>query len=486
VRTLRFVVTAILISAGLAHAADAPPTVTRDTVAQALAAGQSLAGMDLSGAVLPGMEFASADLSHTKWAQADLRGARFTQCNLEGADFTGAAFNGATFRSCRLTNAVFTDATLPGAYLGACDLSGALFDKTDTFGATLVDLTLFPTGASHVPAIGAAIQLRGGPRLSPAWLAGASGDAFAFTYDRQDRAAWPGAPLTFNPAVLALDTLGWDALYKTGIGSSDGAGKEITGVLRRGLVAIVPVRLAGGGLRGNAVEGAVWVAAYELGSEGKTPEQISLQTPFGPAKLALDDFLSRWEGPWPTLYPAGAGAFLAKYPICEVGAQKAETTPAAVALAAFRHASAIMKEPRSFGVAFGGFDAYRALIADAADANVDIGELIHWSGAPRRELAASRRLAAAFCREAAPKLPPRAQAPTLEAAMWYDEIAALLSDEWPLPAPEAFEGQNAALAVDAATTRRPHAKSLLEEALIREGRAVALLAQAVAEAVKAS
>ena len=451
-----------------------------------LASGAPLTGADMSGLPLAGLEFSGLDLAQTKWCQADLRGARFTQCHLRDADFTGAALNGAAFQSCNLTGATFAAATLPGAYVGTCDLSGAGFDKADTFGATLVDVTLFPTGASHLPAVAAAVELRGGRKLASTWLAAASGDAFAFTYDRNDRAAWPGAPVTLNPITNALDTLGFDAIYRTGINTPDGAQKEITSILRRGLVAVLPVRLAGAGLRGNAVEAGVWVAAYEMSAEKAQPEQVSLRTPFGGVNLPMGELLRRWEGPWPTLLPAGAGPFLAKYPICLVGAQKAETSEADIAVAALRHASAIMNEPRSFGEAFGGFDAYRALIQDAADRDLAIGDLIHWSGAPRQQLAASRRLAAAFLKEAAPKLPEPAQRPLLEAATCYEEIASLLTNEWPLPSPAAFQGEKVMTAVDAAVTRRPYAKALLDEVLARERRAVALLEQAVAQAVKAA
>ena len=480
-----------LITGLLAYAlaAQAGPSgaapVGRDQVLSALASGAPLTGADVSGLPLAGLEFSGRDLARTRWCQADLRGARFTQCNLRDADFTGAALNGVTFQSCDLTGATFAAATLPGAYVGTCDLSGASFDKADTFGATLVDVTLFPTGASHLPAVAAAVELRGGPKLASAWLAAASGDAFAFTYDRNDRAAWVGVPMTLNPIVNALDTLGFDAIYRTGINTADGAQKEVASVLRRGLVAVLPLRLAGAGLRGNAVEAGVWVAAYDISSEKAPPQEVSVRTPFGDLKLPMDELLRRWEGPWPTLLPAGAGPFLARYPICLAGAQKAETSEAAIALAALRHASAIMNEPRSFGEAFGGFDAYRALIQDAADRDLAIGDLIHWSGMPRQQLAASRRLAAAFLRDAAPKLPEPPQGPLLDAATAYEEIASLLTNEWPLPSPAAFQGEKVTTAVDAAVTRRPYAKALLDEVLARERSAIALLEKAVAEAVKA-
>jgi Pentapeptide repeats (9 copies) len=463
-----------------------PPAGARDQAMRLLASGAPLAGMDFTSLPLAGLEVSGLDLKETKWGQADLRGARFTKCDLQGADFAGAALQGATFQSCNLAGASLVGATLPGAYLGTCDLSGADLSKADTFGATLVDVAVSPTGGTYLPAIGMAIELRDGPRVSPAWLAAASGDAFAFTYDRANRAALPSAPMSFDPAVVALDTLGYAATYRTEPRNSDEAYKELSAVLRRGLVAMLPLRLAGAAMRGEAVEGGVWVVAHQLTAEKGKPEIISVRTPFGPLDLPRDDLLRRWEGPWPTLLPAGTGPFLARYSLCVVGAQKAETAQAGIALTAFRHASALMHEPRSFGQAFGGFDAYRALIEDAGSNDVPVAELVAWSGAPRRYLAAARRLAAAFLREAGPSLPAPAQGPAGEAAMWYDQIATLLTSEWPLPPPEAFQGEGMAAAADLATTRRPHARMLLEEALIRERRAVALLEQAVADSVKAA
>ncbi len=457
---------------------------SRAAVQGAIASGRPLAGADLSTLPLAGLDFVGLDLKGTKWFQADLRGARFTQCQLQGADFTAAYVNGAVFRSCQLQEAVFTGAVLAGGYFSTCDVSGSVFTDAKVGGVTLEDVTLFPTGAAHLPAIRDAIRLRGGAQFSAAWLAAVSGDAFAFTYDRKERAAWPGTPMTFNPIVLAPETLGYDVTYKANMESAEGAGKELTAVLRRGLVAILPMRLAGGGLDGNAVAGAVWVAAYDMQRSRGNPETVLVHTPFGPMEFGFEDLLSRWRGPWPTLLPAGEAPFAGEFPLCTIGAQKAELDERAVALTALRQASAIMNEPRSFASLSGGFAAYGSLIQDFSNPDVEVADLIHWSGVPRRALSASRNLAAEFLTEAAPKLPEASQTSLSEAAALYGESAVLLRDEWPLPAPEAFEGDKAILAVDAAASRRPHARAVLEEALFRERRAIALLGQALAEAVR--
>lgn len=457
---------------------------SREAVQQAISSGQALEGADMSSLPLAGLDFMALDLGGTKWFQADLRGARFTQCKLANADFSAATLNGAVFRSCQLQDALFTGAGLAGAHFSTCDISGATFTDASVSGVTLDDVRLFPTGARHLPALRDAVRLRGGPELSPAWLAAASGDAFALTYNRADRAAWPGTPMTLNPLLAAADTIGYDATYRPKMESAEAAGKELTAVLRRGLVAVLPMRLAGGGLTGNAVEQAVWVVAYDMKRSGQAPEAVSVQTPFGPMEFGFQDLLARWRGPWPTLVPVGAESSVGEFPLCTIGAQKKEFAAQAAAVKALRHAADIMNEPRSFASFSGGFAAYEALSQDFGNPETAVGDLVHWSGAPRQALAASRQLAADFLREAAEELPEASRDPLLEAASLYGEVALLLGEEWPLPRPEAFEGENAIIAADAATGRRPHARALLEEALARERRAIALLGQALAEAVR--
>lgn len=451
---------------------------------QRAASGASLRDSDFSGALLAGLALTGTDLTRTVWRKTDLRGARFTDCTLDQADLSGAYLGGAAFEGCRLRNAQLAGASMRGSYLRACDLSGANFEGADTAGTTLIGVTLSPTGAPYLPALRTAIELRGGAKYSPALVAAASGDAFDFTYNRTDRTAWPGTPMTFSPIQLALDTVGFDATYKTTIREPGGARKELAAVLRRGLVAIIPMRLAGAGLDGDSAEGPVWVAACGITGTTEPDEQVRLQTPFGPMTFGLDDLLRRWRGPWPTLLPAGETVSTAPFPLCTVGALKTEVSDQAVVVEALRHASAIMNESRTFGESRGGFQAYEALIQDVNDEQVVLGDVVHWSGGPRLALAASRGLAADFLRETAPKMPEPAQGSMREAAGLYDEIDRLLTEEWPVPNPNAFEGDTATIAVGAATERRPYAGAVLQAALERERRAMALLEQAVADSVR--
>jgi uncharacterized protein YjbI with pentapeptide repeats len=439
-----------------------PQLLTRESVEKQAASGESLRGRDFGGALLAGVALRDVDLTDTHWAKTDLRGARFTNCTLDGADFSGAYLGGAAYEGCSLKEALFVGASLRGSYFSTCDLTGASFDGADIAGTSLIDITLSPTGAPYLPALRTAIELRGGAALSPALLAASSGDAFTFTYNRNARGAWAGSPMTFNPLLLALDTLGFDATYDTTLKEPGPAQKALTSVLRRGLVAILPVRLAGAGLDGNAVEGPVWVVACEMTVAGEGDEEVHVATPFGPMALDLDDLLRRWRGPWPTLVPAGEAVSTARFPLCTVGAMKAEVTPQAAALEALRHASTILKEPRVFEGTSGGFQAYEALIGDASGEQAATADLAPWSAGARLSLAASRRLAAEFLREVGPKMPETAQPALLEAADLYEEVGRLLTEEWP-PSTDARS-------------------DVLKAALDRERRAVALLDHLVAEA----
>jgi hypothetical protein len=460
-----------------------PQLVTRAEVEQQAASGTPFEGRDFSGGSLAGLALKDLNLARTVWSKADLRGARFTNCTLDGASFSGGYLGGAAFENCSLRGALFNAASLRGSYFSTCDLSDASLDGADTAGTSLIDITLSPTGAPYLAALRTAIELRGGAAYPASLIAAATGDAFAFTYDRNDRAGWSGRPMTFCPLLLALDTLGFDVTYKPTVRDPGAARKDLTAVLRRGLVAILPLQLAGAGLDGNAVTGPVWVVAHEITQEGDE-EQVHVATPFGPMALSTDDLMRRWRGPWPTLSPVGEALSAGRYPLCTVGALKAEVTEQAAVVEALRHGSAIVNEPRTFGEVSGGLRAYDALMQDVGDEQVTIGDVVLWSGGPRLALAASRRLACEFLRESAPKMPASAQAPMLEAAGLYDEISRLLTDEWPMPGPSEFTGDEAGRAAGIAAARRSSVSVVLQEAVERERRAVALLDQAVAEAVR--
>ena len=70
--------------------------LTRDEILQKVAAKESLAYHDLSGADLTGANLTGADLSRADLREANLTGADLTRANLTGADLSGADLRGAT------------------------------------------------------------------------------------------------------------------------------------------------------------------------------------------------------------------------------------------------------------------------------------------------------------------------------------------------------------------------------------------------------
>ncbi|WP_437758611.1 DUF2169 domain-containing protein [Sorangium sp. So ce1389] len=99
----------------------------RAEVERALAAGESLARRDLTGADLHELSLAGADLR-----EALLEGADLSACELGGADLSGAVLTRA-----RLERARLGKATLRGANLGEVRASGASFDGADLRKAVL-------------------------------------------------------------------------------------------------------------------------------------------------------------------------------------------------------------------------------------------------------------------------------------------------------------------------------------------------------------
>ncbi|WP_433935429.1 DUF2169 domain-containing protein [Sorangium cellulosum] len=99
----------------------------RAEVERAIAAGESLARRDLTGADLRDLGLAGADLR-----EALLEGADLSACDLTGADLTGAVLTRAKLEGARLGGA-----RLRGANLGEARASGASFDGVDLRKAVL-------------------------------------------------------------------------------------------------------------------------------------------------------------------------------------------------------------------------------------------------------------------------------------------------------------------------------------------------------------
>ena len=129
----------------------------RGAVLSAMARGQSLAGLDLSGADLRDLDFTGADLETTQFEGADLTGCLFTGANLKDAVFTGAKLDHAKLNQCQLGGANFSKVTAANcqfkhAKIGAtmtleanftrCDFSGAKLDGASFINSHFTDCLL--------------------------------------------------------------------------------------------------------------------------------------------------------------------------------------------------------------------------------------------------------------------------------------------------------------------------------------------------------
>lgn len=138
------------------HGAD----LSRAKLCGADLSGCALAGADLSRASLEEADFSRADLTGAKLAGASLRFAEFSGAKLaravfDGAEgrwmfFTGADLSEATFRKARLLRPVFAESNAAKADFTASVLDGADFEAAKAPGARFdeADLTGFRAGSS--------------------------------------------------------------------------------------------------------------------------------------------------------------------------------------------------------------------------------------------------------------------------------------------------------------------------------------------------
>ena len=104
--------------------------------------GQTLTGVDLSGAMLRDATFQRANLGQAKLTDSDGYRARFVSSTAPGAIFDGARLIEADFTRANLAGASFRDADLRnakmvGASLVRADLTGARLSGTDLSNADL-------------------------------------------------------------------------------------------------------------------------------------------------------------------------------------------------------------------------------------------------------------------------------------------------------------------------------------------------------------
>jgi uncharacterized protein YjbI with pentapeptide repeats len=111
-----------------------------------------LRGADLSGSFMESVDFSGSDLTNAVFDRAVLVRARFDGATLDGCSFVdanlgGAVFTGASGRGARFLGATFERADLSGVVLSACnltrvDLREAKLDGADLSGCALRNLTV--------------------------------------------------------------------------------------------------------------------------------------------------------------------------------------------------------------------------------------------------------------------------------------------------------------------------------------------------------
>ena len=148
----------------------APPPegrrLTREDVAAALAASQSMYRDDLSGLDLTGLDLSGADLG-----RANLAGTRLTAVRAAGAALTGAKLDGADLSRGDFARADFARASLRDTQLGGAVLREAILYRANLAGAVLHEADLFGADLAYAVLDGADLR---GANLFAANLADAS------------------------------------------------------------------------------------------------------------------------------------------------------------------------------------------------------------------------------------------------------------------------------------------------------------------------
>ena len=161
----------------------------REEVRDAVARGESLAGVDLSGIDLSGVGLVGADLRGAILTRANLSGAHFERCRFDGANLTEAEASFASFdacelseaelyslrahrvrfHACRLLRAMATVSYLREARFMSCDLTQIELGRSDLTEADFRDCDLTEADLSSSQ-LGRSVFSR--TKLVGAWLEG--------------------------------------------------------------------------------------------------------------------------------------------------------------------------------------------------------------------------------------------------------------------------------------------------------------------------
>ncbi len=411
-----------------------------------LAAGESLVGRDFAQAQLAGFEFKQISLDSTKWTEADLRGAEFLGVDLRGAEITNTNARGASFCGCDLSGAVLRNSDLSGASFQNMLLWGTLLDNVRLGGAHFEGIRLSPSSADHLSALAVALQtitaraaedgVTSHPLTAPQFVAGLSGDAFAFVYDPADPGAWPGQPFSQNPIVAAPEVLGCEVAVNLRL-SRAVAFNKLREALDAGNVCLLPLHIPVPGSSGSGLQEPLWAAATEFIVVDDVVLCRLTVPPFGEMELPAEDLDARWQGARATLEPVGAAVGEVKYPLIVIGPPAKALSLQQTALWAMANAVEILtatnaESETTLCPGLGGIQylTQELAAAEAQDDGVRLAALAAWEELPRLSYIGARRAAADFLRRVSSSFPAAEADIIAESAVLLRSEAAMLETQW--------------------------------------------------------
>lgn len=403
---------------------------TSDDFRAAVASGEA-AGKDFSALSAPGLTLSRPNLSGTNLSGADLRGIAITGGTLSGCNLSRANLRGAVLDRVSLVDADLTGCDLSGATLTLANLDGANLADGVFRGTSFSNVLLSSGGGTHLPGLRAALQQATGLTLSRAWVAGLSGDAFAFCYNTEDPRFWPGTPFTVNPLLAGPANLGLQARLRSDYFAEQLLLDEKSAP--KG-VQLLAVRLQDDpGLLGGS---PLWAVLTGREVVDKQRQYFALSVPpFGPQTYRAQELLDLWTGPWGNLEPVGSLQVVRKPLLTITAGAKLNTLPEQAKLA-MQQAAQIILDKRTYGPLIPGEAGLTRLASDlrAAANSGDLERaqrLAAWGILPRQCLIGSRTEACDFLTEALPGLEGDKALAAQAALAAYQPALLGLQEQWP-------------------------------------------------------
>lgn len=243
--------------------------LTRGSILDRLAVGESLRGVnlvraDLSSLDLPRIDLTDANMRMADLSRANLRESRLGGCFLSGATLNEANLSGANLVAASLIGVALKNADLSGADLSGADLTGATLESSLLVGAYLVGTFLNETNLHNTNLSNAFIRMAqmSGSDLSGANLEGADLSQADLSGVRFDGCSLVGATLT--GANLSASTLVRCDLRGADLTGVDLSGCDLTGAKLNGIKF------------SNVKLNDTWAEWIDLTTDGRSENRASL------------------------------------------------------------------------------------------------------------------------------------------------------------------------------------------------------------------